>query len=163
MPSVRSIVSKADPEIPISNVRMLGDILDDETLARRTQIRIIVAFATLSLLLAGIGIHGLLAFSVSQKTAEIGLRVALGATTRDVLKLVVQKAFEISVAGTLIGLVLAYLAGRLMQALLAGVAPADPLTLSVVCTIAFVATLSGCLVPAIRALRIDPAFAIRVE
>lgn len=163
MPSIRSIISKADPEIPISNVRTLVDILDDETLARRTQIRIIVAFATLSLLLAGIGIHGLLAFSVSQKTPEIGLRLALGANNRDILRLVVQKGFQIALWGTLIGLVLAYMAGRLMQALLAGVAPADPLTLFSVCTLAFLATLSGCLVPAIRALRIDPAFAIRVE
>jgi putative ABC transport system permease protein len=163
MSSIRSIIAKADPEIPISNIRMLQDILDDETLARRTQIRIIVAFATLSLLLAGIGIHGLLAFSVSQKTSEIGLRLALGATSRDILKMVVQKGFQIALWGTLIGVVFAYIAGRLMQALLAGVAPADPVTLFIVCALAFLATISGCLLPAIRALRIDPAFAIRVE
>ena len=161
--SIRSIVSKADPEIPISNVRTLENILDDETIARRTQIRILLAFASLSLLLAGIGIHGLLAFSVSQRTSEIGLRLALGAGSRDILKMIVERAFQIAVIGTVVGLLLAYMAGRLMQALLAGVPPADPLTVFVVCALALIATLTGCLVPAVRALRIDPAFAVRVE
>jgi len=161
--SVRKIIQKVDPEMPVSDVLSLRDVVDSETTARRTQIRVIIAFASLSLLLAGIGLHGLLAFAVSQRTTEIGLRLALGARTKDILRVVLQRGLQVAALGTFFGLLIAYVAGRFLQAVLAGVRPSDPLTLTLACALALFTTISGCLAPALRAMRIDPATAIRTE
>jgi len=163
LPAVRSIIQKADPELPISDVRTLQDILDGETASRATQIRVLSAFAILSLLLAGIGIHGLLAFAVSQRIPEIGLRIAIGARSRDILAMVLSKGLQMAAIGGLIGMILAYAAGRAMEALLAGVKPADLITFLTASGLALFMTISGCLVPAWRAIRVDPARVMRLE
>ncbi len=163
LPAVRSIIQKADPELPVSDVRTLQDILDGETAPRATQIRVLGAFAILSLLLAGIGIHGLLAFAVSQRIPEIGLRIAIGARSRDILAMVLSKGLQMAAIGGLIGMILAYAAGRAMEALLAGVKPADLITFLTASGLALFMTISGCLVPAWRAIRVDPARVMRLE
>ena len=162
-PSIRRIFQKADPELPVSAVRPLRDIVEAQTASRSTQLRLVAAFAGLSLLLAAIGIHGLLSFSVGQRSAEFGLRMALGAQSRDILSSVLREGVLLAAIGGLIGLMLSYLAGRSMQALLAGVSPFDPSTVGVAVIVAVVVTLSGSLVPAVRAMRTDPASAIRTE
>ncbi len=161
--SVRRIIQDADPEIPISNVRSLQEIVDGETASRVTQIRVIGAFTVLSLLLAAIGIHGLLAFVVSQRQPEIGLRIALGAGSNDILKMVAHKGFQVAVIGVCIGMFLAYGAGKAMEALLAGVKPGDLTSFFVAGVVALVMTISGCLVPAFRAIRVDPVTTLRAE
>lgn len=161
--AIRAIVQKADPAIPISSVQTLQDVVDSDTAPRRIQIRVICTFAALSLLLAAIGIHGLLAFAVSQRSPEIGLRIALGAQSNDILKMILNRGIHIAATGGAIGVLLAYAAGRLMQTLLAGIGPADPASFLAASALAFLATLTGCLFPAVRAIRIDPATVMRAE
>lgn len=161
--AIRSIIQKVDPEMPISDVRTLQDVVDAETTSRVTQIRVIGAFALLSLLLAGIGIHGLLAFAVSQRIPEIGLRMALGARSNDILKMVMNKGLVVAAAGGLLGVILAYAAAKSMEALLAGIKPGDAATFLTACALAFLVTLTGCLFPALRAIRVDPAKVMRMD
>jgi len=141
----------------------LQEVVDSDTIARRTQIRVIVTFTVLSLLLAGIGIHGLLSFTVSERTAEFGLRMALGAQTKDILRMVLRKGFQVALIGGFFGLILAYFSARVMQAVLAGIRPADAATFLVACAAAILTTISGCLVPALKAVKIDPAKVMHVD
>jgi predicted permease len=161
--AVRRIVKQADPELPISDVRTLQDILDSDTSPRQVQIRVLSAFAGLSLLLAGLGIYGLLSYAVSQRIPEIGVRLALGARPSSILKMVLGDGVRLLAIGALLGLGLAYAAGRTLEALLAGVPASDPLTFAAALGLALVTTLVGCLVPALRAVRVDPTVALRSE
>jgi putative ABC transport system permease protein len=161
--AVRGIVRKADPDLPIAAVRTLQEVVDADSAPRLTQIRVLAAFTALAVLLAGLGLHGLLSFAVSQRIPEIGVRMALGAGSSDILKMVLGQAFVLAAIGGSVGLVLAYAAGRAMEALLAGVGPADAVTFAVAVALAMLMTLSGSLVPAMRAVRVDPTTAIRSE
>jgi len=163
LPAVRRIIHEADPEQPISDVRTLAEIVQDDTAPRALQVRIIGAFAALAFLLAGLGIHGLLSFTVSTRSSEIAVRIALGAQPRNILRLVLQDSFVLATAGVVLGVALAYVAGRAMQALLAGIAPADAATFLVAAGLCFLMTLVGSLVPSLRALRVDAITAIRSE
>jgi putative ABC transport system permease protein len=163
LPAVRAIIRKTDPELPISAARTLQDVVDADTASRVTQLRVLAAFAALSLLLAGIGLHGLLSFAVSQRVPEISLRMALGARGRDVLALVLGQTLLLAVAGAIIGMALAYAAGRWMQGLLFGIQPGDLVTFSTAAGVALLMTISGSLLPALRAVRVDPATVLRSE
>jgi predicted permease len=163
MPAIWRIVREADPEQPISNVRTLEDVVQAKTSARFVQVRIIGAFAGLALLLAGIGIHGLLSYAVSNRATEIAVRVALGARRRDILHVVLRPSVLLACGGVALGMALAYVAGRAMQALLAGVPAADPPTFLVAAGLCLLMTVAGSLAPSLRALRVDPIVAIRAE
>jgi predicted permease len=161
--TARKIIQRIDPEMPVSDVQMLTDVLDLETSPRATQIRVIIAFTFLSLLLAAIGIHGLLTFSMSQRIPEIGLRMALGAGSNDVLKIVLNRGLIVAGIGSVLGLTLGYGAARGLQALLAGIQPGDFVTFATAFVVALLMTISGCILPAWRAIRIDPAIVMRGE
>ncbi len=163
VPAVREIVQRADPEQPVSDVQLLWSVVDAETAPRRAQLRVLGAFAALAFLLAGIGIHGLLAYSVSQRTREIGVRMALGAQRLDVLRLILARGFALALVGVAAGVGTAYAAGRGIEALLFGVQPADPGVYSAAVGLSLAMTIAGSLLPALRAARVDPATAIRVE
>lgn len=163
VPLVSRIVRDADPEQPISNVRTLDEIVQAGTAPRFVQVRIITAFAGLALLLAGIGLHGLLSFTVSTRSSEIAVHVALGAQRRDVLRIVLQQSTMLAAAGVILGMALAYAGARAMQALLAGVPPADPATFLVAAVLCLLMTIGGSLAPSLRALRVDPIAALRSE
>jgi putative ABC transport system permease protein len=163
IPAIRAVIQGSDPEMPISAVRTLQEVVDRQTAPRTTQIRLIAAFAALSLLLAGVGIHGLLSFAVGQRKPEFGLRIALGARRGDILSIVLREGLLLTGIGTIIGLVLAYSVGRSMEALLADVAASDPLTLGITTLVAAIMTLSGSLLPALRATQADPSAVIRGE
>jgi predicted permease len=162
-PVVRDIIRRADPKLPILEVQTLGDMVDLETVSRAVQVRVLSAFALIACVLAGIGIHGLLSFSVSQRTQEIGVRVALGAQSGDILWMVVRRCLQLAAAGLVPGVAIAYAAGRSIEALLAGVKPADALTLASVVALSLLMTVAGSLLPTMRALRIDPITALRTE
>ena len=148
----------ADPD-----VRTMAEIVADKTASRAAQLRVLGAFAVVALLLAAIGIHGVLSFAVSQRTQEIGVRIALGAQRRDILGWVLGRGAVLAVAGVVPGIALAYVAGRLLEALLAGVTPGDATTFLTAVALAVVMTLAGSLVPTLRAIRVDPIRAIRQD
>ena len=160
---IRRIIQGADPALPISSVRMMTEVVNIQTVPRSTQIALVTTFAALSLLLAGIGVHGLLSFTVGQRLPEFGLRIALGAQTREILSMILREGIVLAGVGALCGLLLSYYAGNAMRTLLAGVSPIDPATLGVSVVAVLGMSLSGSLLPAIRAIRTDPTKAMRVD
>jgi predicted permease len=163
MPAVRQIIRAADPEQPVSDVRTMADIVEDQTASRAAQVRVLGAFAAIAFLLAGVGIHGLLSFAVSRRKQEIGVRIALGAQPGEIVKMIVRQGAWLACAGVVPGIVLAYAAGRALEGLLAGVRPGDALTFAGAVGLCVLMTVLGSLVPALRAVRIDPIAAIRSE
>jgi predicted permease len=163
LPAIRSIIASADPQQPISDAQPLTDIVSAETAPRRVQVRVLGAFAFIAFLLAGIGLHGLLAHNVSQGAREIGVRMALGADRRTILAMVMQRGLRLAGAGVLAGGVLALAAGRWLQALLAGVSPTDAATFAAAVALALGVTTLGSLLPALKAVRVDPLHVIRAE
>ena len=163
VPSVRDIMRRADARLPIFEVQTLSEMVDRETASRAAQVRVLAVFAAIAFGLAAVGIYGLLSFAVSQRVTEIGVRRALGAQSRDVLTMVLSRGFTLAIAGVVPGVLIAYAAGRGMEALLAGVAPADPLTLASAVALALLMTVLGSLAPTLRALRVDPITALRAE
>ena len=163
LPAIREIVRRADPLLPVSDVRSLADVVDLETAPRKVQLRILGGFAATALLLAGIGIHGLLAFTVSRRAREIGVRMALGAMSGDILRMVLRRGLLLAAFGVIPGAALAYAAGRAMESLLAGVHPSDPATFAAAIGLSFAMTVAGSLLPALRAVRVNPMSVIRTE
>jgi predicted permease len=163
LPLVRRIISEIDAQQPISNVQTLSEIVADDSAARSVQVRVLVGFALIAIMLAGIGIHGLLSFAVGNRSQEIGVRMALGASPRHIFAMVLRESAILSICGTLAGIVLAYGASHAIAALLAGVSPNDPHAYAIAITIVLCMTLAGSLLPGVRALRVDPLTAIRAE
>ncbi len=161
--AVRGEIRAVDPDQPVANVRTMDDLLAKETSIQRTGMTLLTAFAGLALLLASIGIYGLLAYFVAQRTPEIGVRLALGARPRDILALVLKKGMALVAVGTSVGLVSAFLLTRLISSLLFGVAPADPLTFASVPVVLVAVALVACYIPARRAARVDPNVALKYE
>jgi putative ABC transport system permease protein len=141
----------------------MTEVVGSVTAARSVQVRVLVAFAVIAFLLAGIGIHGLLSFAVSNRQHEIGVRMALGAQRGDIVRMVMRQGVILSAAGVLPGIVIAFLVGRAMQSLLAGVQPGDAVTFASAAILCVVMTLVGSLLPTLRAVRVDPATAFRTE
>jgi putative ABC transport system permease protein len=160
---IRNIVHRVDPEQPVSNVRTMTEIVDDETASRVTQLRVLGVLAAIALLIAAIGIHGLLTYSVSLRLQELGVRRALGAQVGGIIALVLREGVRLAAIGVAIGAFLAYVAARGMGALLVGVRPADPLTFATACALCFIAVVAGCLRPAVQAANVDPMIALRTE
>jgi predicted permease len=163
LPAIRQIIRRADPEQPISDVRTMDEVMAGETESRAIQMRVLVVFTGVAIVLAGLGIYGLLAFTVSMRQQEFGIRLALGAGQGDIFAMVLIQGARLALAGLLPGLALAYVAARLMQSLLAGVRPADALTFSTAAAVCLVTTLLGTLIPALRAVRADPTAVMRAE
>ena len=162
-PVLRKIIARADPTQPISDVRTLSVIVEAEMAPRTVQVRVLGAFAALALLLAGIGIHGLLAFTVSNRAQEIGVRMALGAQRADIFGLVLRHGLVLGALGVGLGLGLAFAAGQGLEALLAGVSPRDAATFLTAAGMAVSMALAGSLLPALRAVRVDPLTVMRAE
>ena len=157
---IRQIVAKVDPLQAIADVRPLEAIVEAETAPRTVQVRVLGTFAVLSCLLAGVGLHGLLAFVVSARTREFGVRLALGAEPSEILLLVARRGLMLGAIGIAAGTLVAWMVGRSLQALLAGLSPADPTTLAIATALALMLTLIGSVVPAIRASRTNPKDAL---
>jgi ABC-type antimicrobial peptide transport system permease subunit len=137
--------------------------VDLETAPRRVQVRVLGAFALIAFLLAGVGLHGLMAHHVSQGARDIGVRMALGAGRRSILAMVMQRGLGLAAAGVACGAALAVVAGRLLQTLLAGVSPTDAATFGAAVALSFMMTILGSLAPALRAIRVDPLEVMRAE
>ena len=161
LPSIRQIVQRADPEQPISNVRLLEDVVTDQIAPRAVQARVLGGFAGVAMLLAAIGLYGLLAFAISTRMREIGLRMALGATPGSIVGLVVRRGLILGAMGIAIGCAAAYGAGRWIESLLAGISPHDPAIFLAAIGLTLTLALIGTLLPAIRASRVSPLEAAR--
>jgi len=162
-PAVREAVHAADPEQAVANVRTFDEILDEEVVQRRLGASLVAAFAALALLLASLGVYGVLSYFVAQHTSEIGVRLALGASRRDILSLVLGKGMGLAVAGVALGLVGALALSRLVSSVLYGVSAADPATFAGAAGLLAALALLACYLPARRAIKVDPMVAIRCE
>lgn len=163
VPLVRQSVRAADPEQPISDVRTMDAVLAGETAPRRAQLQVLGVLAAVAILLSGVGIYGLLAYTVSQRSQEIGVRLALGAEPAAVGRMILADGLRLAVIGIVPGVLGAYAAARGMSALLFGVAPGDPATFGTAVGLALVMTLAGSVVPALRAVRVAPMSVLRAE
>jgi putative ABC transport system permease protein len=161
--SIRTIVRAADPEQPISDVRTLEAVLAGDTATRRAQLQVLGVLAGVAVLLAGVGIYGLLAYSVSQRSREIGVRLALGAEPASVGRMILADGMRLALIGLAPGILCAYAAARGMSALLFGVAPSDPATFGVAAGLALLMAFAGSALPALRAVRVTPMSVLRTE
>jgi putative ABC transport system permease protein len=156
-------VQAVDPLLPVDAVRPMTSVVSDVVARPRLNAVLLGAFSSAALLLAALGIYGVIAYGVSQRTREIGVRVALGATPRDVLRLVVGQGVRMAAAGLGLGLLVSLAATRLMRSMLFGVGPSDPLTLAAVLAVLGAVALLASYLPARRAARTDPLQALRAE
>jgi predicted permease len=162
-PAVRRIVASVDPEQPVSELRTMDQIVDLDVADRQQQMTLLGAFAGLALVLASIGLYGVLSYAVTQRSREIGLRIALGASASSVVRMIVSRGLALTGIGLAIGLVAAWLATRAMKNLLYGVAATDPLTFAAVAALLGIIALIACWAPARRASRVDPITVLREE
>jgi len=160
---VRAQILSIDPDQPIYNVNSMTALMSDKVAPRRLNLVLLGSFAMLALLLAAIGLYGLMSNLVLQRTGEIGLRMALGARRGDVLRLVVMRGLKLAVLGAVIGIAASFAALRFMSSLLVGVTATDPLTLVLVSLILLFVAAIACLVPAKRATKVDPLVALKYE
>jgi putative ABC transport system permease protein len=161
--AVRQAVWSVDRNQPVSNIRTMGHVLAEEVAQRRIGMMLLAAFAALALLLASLGIYGVLSYAVAQRTQEIGIRMALGADRKDVLRMVVTDGIRLATAGIAIGLGVSFALTRLMAGLLFGISASDPRTLGAVTLLLIAVALIACYVPARRAAKVDPMIALRCE
>lgn len=160
---VREIVTSIDPNQPISHVRTMDQVLGGMIAQRRLNTILFALFAGVALVLAAVGVYGVISYSVTQRTHEIGIRMALGAGRGEVLKLVVGNGMTLVGIGIGIGLISAAALTRLMVTLLYGVSPTDPVTFALISAVLAGVALVACLVPARRATKVDPMIALRYE
>jgi putative ABC transport system permease protein len=161
--AVRHEVEQLAPDLPLSNVRTGEQLLSAEVSQPRFHTMLITIFALVALVLAAVGLYGVIAYSVSQRTHEIGIRMALGAETRDVLKMVVGQGMKFTLIGVTVGLIAAFALTRLIEDLLFNVSATDWLTFIVVALLLTGVALGACFAPARRATRVDPMVALRHE
>ena len=161
--AIERTVWSFDPSVPISAVLTMDRAVADTTAQPRFEMLLLGMFAAIALLLAAVGIYGVIAYSVNQRTSEFGLRVALGAQRADVLHLVLMQATRLVLAGTIIGIILALTLTRVMKGLIFNVGPTDPLTFVTVGLIVNVIAVIACYVPARKATKANPMIALRAE
>jgi len=161
--TVRWEVQQLDRNLPLTGVFTLADIFDQSLWAPRMAASLLAVFAGLSLVLAVIGIYGVMAYAVSQRTRELGIRMALGASRAEVLRLVVQQGLRVTLLGVGLGLAASFAVTRLIATMLFDVSPTDVVTFTAVPLLLAAAALGASYLPALRATRIDPMVALRYE
>jgi putative ABC transport system permease protein len=160
---VRHEVARLDREQPISDVRTMDERIGRSLSSRRFNTVLLAVFASLALTLAAVGIYGIVAYSVTERTHEIGIRLALGAQRRDVIAMVIGQGMAMTVTGTFVGVAAALMLTRLMSSLLFGVSVVDPTTFFAIPCLLTLVAFAACYVPARRATRVDPLQTLRSE
>jgi putative ABC transport system permease protein len=160
---VRAVVRELDPSLPLSNVRTMDDVLSAAQARPRFLMLLLSLFSGVALLLAAVGIYGVISYSVSQRTSEIGIRMAMGANSRDVLRMVLFQGIRLGALGVVIGGIGALALTRFLRGLLFGVSALDPETFVLMGLLLAAVTLVACYLPARRATRVDPMVALRYE
>jgi putative ABC transport system permease protein len=161
--SIRRQVTSLDKDQPVFDIRTMEDRISDRIATQRLSMLLLSSFAFVALVLAAVGIYGVISYSVTQRTHEIGVRVALGARSRDVLTLVVKQGMTLTLTGLGMGLSAAIALTRLMKTLLFGVSATDPLTFIAISLLLTIVALLACWIPARRATKVDPLLALRCE
>ena len=160
---LQAAIKSVDKEQPVYNVRAMTQLLEESVARRRFNMTLLGTFALLALLLASIGIYGVMSYSVEQRTREIGIRIALGAQIKDVLKLILKQGMTLTLFGLALGLLVAFFITKLMASLLYGVSATDPLIFGGVALMLLCVALLACYIPARRAAKVDPNVALRYE
>jgi hypothetical protein len=155
-PPVREAIGTVEPELPAGGARTMQTLVMEATIAWSAMSVALGVFGLFALIIASIGLYGVIAFSVAQRRSEMGVRMALGAGARDVARLILGEAARLSATGVALGLLGTIVAGRIIASLLYGVRPGDPLTLATVVAVFMVVTLAASAVPALRAARTEP-------
>lgn len=160
-PSVQQVIRSIDKNVAISDLQTMDQVVADATAGTHFYSLLLGSFATVALLLAAVGIYGVMSYSVERRTQEIGIRIALGAQARDVVRMVVSQGVSLAIVGVVTGVAAALVATRLMAKLLYGVLPNDPLTFIAVSLLLTAVAILACYIPARRASRLDPVAAMR--
>lgn len=163
IPAIRSQVKQMDSDLPLFNTRSMEQLLSDSISRPRFNTLLIGLFAVVALILASVGIYGVISYSVTQRQHEIGIRMALGAKSEDIMKMVVGQGLKLAGAGVASGLVAAFGITRLISSLLYGVSATDPLTFTAIALLLTLVALVACYIPARRATKVDPMIALRYE
>jgi len=161
--AVRREISALDKDVPIFNITTMKEVLYESVARERFTVLLLTIFAGVALILSAVGIYGVMSYAVTQRTHEIGIRMALGANTTDVLRLVVRQGIKLTLAGIGAGIAGAFALTRLMENLLFGVGATDPLTFTVISVLLTFVALLACWLPARRAAKVDPMIALRYE
>jgi len=160
---VRRQVQSMDPTLPVFGGQMLDETVSASLAGRRFAMEMVALFALTALLLSGLGIYGVISYMVAERTREIGIRLALGATRRNILREVLYQGLTLAIAGAAVGMIGAVIVSRLMEGLLYGVKPTDPLTFAGVALLLLLVAFLATYIPARRALAVDPMVALRYE
>jgi ABC-type antimicrobial peptide transport system permease subunit len=160
---VSEAVQSVNPDLPVFGAQTLNEVVSASLAQRRFLMEMVALFALTALLLAGLGIYGVISYAVGERTHEIGIRLALGAQKGEVMKLIMREGLRLAVTGAAAGLVCALIVSRLMAGLLYGVRPTDPLTFAVVAILLMGVAVLACYIPARRAMKVDPMVALRYE
>jgi len=161
--SIRAALADVDQNVPVYEVKTMDSMVADAGSLRRFDLSLLVTFSGLALALAAIGVYAVMAYSVSQRTKEIGIRIALGARSQDVFRLILQQGARLAIAGVVIGVAAAFFLRKVMASLLYGLSANDPIILSVVPLVIVLVVLLACYLPARRATKVDPMVTLRYE
>jgi predicted permease len=163
LPAIKSELRKIDNDVPLGNVQTLEDKLRNSTATRRFNLGLISTFALVALILSAVGLYGVMSYGVNQRTAEIGIRMAIGAQPKDVLKLILREGFLLAVIGTLLGAVGALALTRFLSSVLFGVSATDPVIYFSASILLLLVAIAACFWPARRASAVQPLEALRYE
>ena len=158
---MRQAIWSLDKDLPVAGVNTMEDLLSESVARPRFRTFVFLVLGTLAIVLAVTGIYGVISYLVSQRTREIGIRVALGAQRRTVLSLIIRQGMNLALVGAVIGLIAAFALTRLMKGLLYGVEATDPLTFASITILLLLVSLAACWIPARRAAKVDPLVALR--
>jgi putative ABC transport system permease protein len=161
--SIRGVLTSIDRNQPISSISTMDQLVQDSVGSRRGTLILLGLFSALALVLAGIGVYGVISYSVAQRTQEIGIRMALGAGREDVMKMILLQGARIASTGLIIGMLAAFALTRYLEKLLFSVSPGDPATFAMVALVLALVAMLACYIPARRTMRVDPMTALRYE
>jgi putative ABC transport system permease protein len=160
---LREQIRKLDAETPIAEMKTMERVVSESVSRRRFQMFLLSVFASVAMLLAAVGIYGVVSYSVTERTNEIGIRLALGAERRDVFRLVLKQGMLPALTGVSVGMVAAFAFARVIKSLLFGVSATDPVTLFAIAAALTIVALLACWIPARRATKVDPMIALRYQ
>jgi predicted permease len=163
MPALRGLIREMDKDLPLWNVRTMNSLLSESVARRRFNMTLLGIFALVALALASLGIYGVMSYSVTQRTHEIGIRMALGAQPRDILRMIVRQGMLLAIVGVALGLVASYWLMQTMTQILYGVSATDPLTFAAISLLLMLVAFTANYIPARRATKVDPMIALRYE